>query len=408
MNTHCPRCGTMNVAAQQPCSYCGLVRDTGFLSSPSNLQRFPRASLSASGPIGTQTTKSVLPLLAPGTTLDRDHYLLLEPQSVQQWGATVIETRWHAQEVERETTIQRSVIIADVALPTSHLRQVVSQAARRAFMSSGSPMLLNTFLEQEHCFFVFGNVSGELLQHRIDQRRLLNEAEAKRCLQDLTKALVLLSLLQPPVMHGWICPAHVVQIGSQWRLLPGSILVVGEVARLAPVDVAHSLFDPSADLFSVFQTVYAGLTGQMPPPVRSQRLPQIAPPVSPPFAAILARGLQSGFHTPTELLAAIGEPSHATNQRPHPRFSGGLIPAPQTASFPAETPSAYPTASAFSAANDIASSSTFPHPDFEDTEMPVPFLGGLPPLPTGHDGLQAWWWGVGIILAEAVFLALSH
>jgi hypothetical protein len=170
-------------------------------------------------------------ILAPGTTLDRGQYLLLEIESVQQWGPAFIETRWRAQEVEPETRRQRYVTIADVALPTYAQRQIVSQAARRALMASDPPVLLNAFLEQEHCFFVFANEPGRTLQQRIDHYQLLREEEAMRCLQDLTRTLVGLSHLNPPAMHGWICPAHLVQRGEHWQVRPGSVLVAGEAAR---------------------------------------------------------------------------------------------------------------------------------------------------------------------------------
>ncbi len=156
MNMNCLRCGSTNVNAELPCPYCGLIR----FVSVQTLRSQPLPSM-ASHPMPRRTATEepgiILPILAPGTSLDKGHYLLLEMGSVQQWGSTLVETHWRAQEIEPETQRQRYITIADITLPTYHQRQTVSQAARRAFMNSGLPLLLNTFMEQDHCFFVFAS-----------------------------------------------------------------------------------------------------------------------------------------------------------------------------------------------------------------------------------------------------------
>ncbi len=404
MNMNCPRCGSTNVNMQQPCPYCGLIR----LVSAQTTRSQPLSSLAARPPsrrTATEEPGTIIPILAPGTSLDKGHYLLLEIGSVQQWGPTFIETRWRAQEIEPETQRQRYVTIADVALPTYSQRQVVSQAARRAFMASDPPMLLNAFLEQDHCFFVFADEPGKTLQQRIDHFQLLREEEAVHCLQDLTRTLVGLSHLHPPVMHGWICPAHLVQRGEQWQVLPGSVLVAGEAARFlegthTPLGVGQGSFDPAKDLFAAFQTVYAGLTGVMPPPVRDHGLPQLALSVSPSFAVLLARGLQAGFRTPDELWAIIGEsPSRRSPQR-SARVSGSLTPSgtPRGAVPVSHSPLASTALAEEAPSLDIAQEATSPGPRLEE----------LPAYPPAHDGRLALCWSAAILVAELALLAFAR
>ncbi len=341
-------------------------------------------------------------ILAPGTTLDRGQYLLLEIESVQQWGPAFIETRWRAQEVEPETRRQRYVTIADVALPTYAQRQIVSQAARRALMASDPPVLLNAFLEQEHCFFVFANEPGRTLQQRIDHYQLLREEEAMRCLQDLTRTLVGLSHLNPPAMHGWICPAHLVQRGEHWQVRPGSVLVAGEAARFldatyAPLGVGQGSFDPGKDLLAAFQTVYAGLTGVMPPPVSDHGLPQPAPSVSASFAALLARGLQAGFRTQDEVWALIGESSPRRSPHRAARVSGTLIPP----GSPRRTaPASHSSLASAPLTEDRPSSGTAPG---------APSSGSaLEEMPAAHDRRLALYWSVAILAAELALVAFPR
>ena len=408
MNMSCLRCGSTNVNAELPCPYCGLIR---FVSAQT-LRSQPLPSM-ASHPMPRQTATeepgTILPILAPGTSLDKGHYLLLEMGSVQQWGSTLVETHWRAQEIELETQRQRYVTIADITLPTYHQRQTVSQAARRAFMSSGLSLLLNAFMEQDHCFFVFASTQGETLQQRIDQLHLLREEEAVRCLQDLTRTLVVLSHLQPPVMHGWICPTHLVQRGGQWQVLPGSILVAGEAARFldethAPLRVGQGSFDPSKDVFAAFQTVYAGLTGVMPSP-RNQGLPQPAPSVSAPFAALLARGLQAGFRSPDELWAVIGESSSRRDQHRTLRVSGSL--ARSGAPLMATTSASSFQASTSVGRDDGAVSSMMPLAP-QETEFSGLRLEEVPAYPPAHDGRYALYWSGAILAAELALLAFSR
>jgi hypothetical protein len=351
---------------------------------------------------------TVLPVLAPGTSLDKGHYLLLERGSVQQWGSTLIEAHWRAQEIEPETQRQRYVTIADVALPTFSQRQTVSQAARRAFMGSDSPLLLNAFMEQNHCFFVFASEPGETLQQRIDQFHLLREEEAMRCLQNVTRTLMGLSRLRPPVMHGWICPAHLVQRGEQWQMLPGSVLVTGEAARFleevhAPLGIGQGAFDPGKDLFALFQTVYAGLTGVMPPPLKDQGLPQLAPSVSAPFAALLARGLQAGFRNPEELWAIIGESSTRKGQHRSPRVSGALAPS----GTPLRAASALSAPLAGTSVEREAPSSDMPIVP-QEAASSGSRLEEMPAYPPAHDGHLALYWSAAILAAEFALLAFSR
>jgi hypothetical protein len=409
MNMTCPCCGSPSRSTQQPCPYCGLIR----LVSAQTTRGQSLASRSfplLSHQIAPEEPGLILPILAPGTALDRGHYLLLEIGSIQQWGPTCIETRWRAQEIEPETQRQRYVTIADVALPTFHQRQVVSQAARRAFMRCDPPILLNAFMEQNHCFFVFASEPGETLQQRIDQFRLLREEEAVRCLQVLTRTLMDLSHLQPPVMHGWICPAHLLQRGEQWQVLPGSVLFAGDAARFldethVPLGVGQGKFDPGKDLFAAFQTVYAGLTGVMPPPVKDQGLPQPVPSVSAPFAALLARGLQAGFRNPDELWAIIGDSSPRRSPHRPLRGSGALTPSGMPSRTPPPSSASLVNLSGARATDSPdASHETTPSP-FHLEEVPVEAMAAYPPA---HDGRLALCWSAAIFAAELALFVFAH
>lgn len=406
MTMNCPCCGSTNVNAELPCPYCGFIRLVSEQTTRS--QTLPSiTSRPISRRIATEEPGIALPILAPGTSLDKGHYLLLERGSVQQWGSTLIETHWHAQEIEPETQRQRYVTIADVTLLTFSQRQTVSQAARRAFMGSDSPLLLNAFMEQNHCFFVFAREPGETLQQRIDQFHLLREEEAVRCLQNVTRTLMGLSRLRPPVMHGWICPAHLVQRGGQWQMLPGSVLVAGEAARFlegahAPSRIGQGLFDPGKDLFAAFQTVYAGLTGVMPPPLKDQGLPQLAPSVSAPFAALLARGLQAGFRNPEELWAVIGESSTRKGLRRSPRASGALV----SSGTPLRA------AALSSPLADASAEREIPSLDMPIVPQKAASSGSrleeMPAYPPAHDGRLALYWSAAILAAEFALLAFSR
>jgi hypothetical protein len=415
MNRSCPQCGTPNVPASQPCPYCGLLRDgfpqaQGIPSMPSQMSHLAPGST----PAPTQTIPGLL--LPKGTALEKERYLLLEPRKVQQWSSSITETLWHAHEREPETGAERSVLIADVALPTYRQHQEVSRAARRAFLGSEEPRLLNTFLERNHAFFVFSEVLGESLQQRIDQQALLREEEAVRALHELARTMVRLSNLQPPIMHGWISPAHLIQRGTAFRVLPASVLVAGGAAHFldgmqAPAGISAA-FHPGNDVFAAIRTIYAGLTGILPPP--NHELPLVKPHVSAPFAALLARGLQATL-TPTELLmelsSMLGQPASASPRRSAPSFSGPLAPASRFAGVPVAA-SASVARDPFSsrlpqAASEVASVARDFPPGPQQTDPPDAEQT-MPAYPQASDGLHAMYWSSVILVAETLFLLLSH
>ena len=256
---------------------------------------------------------------------------MLTPHSVQQWGASAIETRWLAQETEPGTGHQRSVTVVDVALPTYEQCQFVSRAARRAFMSKHSSTLLHAFLEQKHCLFVFADDLRGSLQERMDRQHLLSEAEAMTCLQDLARAMVRLSQLEPPIMHGWICPAHVVQRGTQWHLRPEVDSLRARPRVLQPSrflsDWAMAPFRRATTCSPHFKLCMRALTGLMPPPSSgNQGLPSSCPAgVGVLCSASRARAARRVPHAnrPSSSIRGSGDddPPH-----PRPRFSGPLTP----------------------------------------------------------------------------------
>ncbi|HEU5378811.1 MAG TPA: hypothetical protein VFV38_25590 [Ktedonobacteraceae bacterium] len=416
MNMSCPQCGTTNVPAHQPCPYCGLLRD----GSPQALTSQPmpsRASRSTPGSTGIHPQTLPVLILPKGATLEKERYLLLEPRSVQQWSSSIAETLWHAHEREPETGAERSVLIADVALPTYRQHQEVSRAARRAFLDSEEPQLINTFLEREHAFFVFAEVQGESLQQRIDRQALLREEEAVRALHELARTMVRLSNLQPPIMHGWISPAHLIQRGTTFRVLPASVLVAGGAAHFldgtqAPAGISAA-FHPGNDVFAAIRTVYAGLTGILPPP--NHGLPLVRPHVSTPFAALLAHGLQSTL-TPTELLtelsSMLGVPTSASPRHAGSRFSGPLAPASRFAASLVASEVASVAQEPFlsrlpQVASEVASVARDFPPGPQQTDPPDAGQT-MPAYPQASDGLHAVYWSSAILAAEALFLLLSH
>ncbi len=415
-NRFCLQCGTLHVPEHQPCPSCGLLR--GGLSQAQGSTSFSSRALSGTlDATGTRAQTLPILLLPKGTTLEHERYLLLEPRRIQQWGSSFTETLWQAHEREPETQQERAVLIADVAFPTYRQHQEVGRAARQAFLSSEEPHLLNTFLERDHAFFVFAEAQGESLQQRIDRQAFLREEEAMRALYELTRTVMRLSSLQPPVTHGWISPAHLVQRGTAFQVLPASVLVAGVAARfldgsLAPAGVRAG-FHPGNDVLAAVKTVYAGLTGVFPAP--NYGLPAIQPQVSASFATLLARGLQSAL-TPAELLQALslmlGEPASASPRHADRRFSGPYAPASRVAEIPMASsdareaqgplPARFPQVTPASAevAPDVPPG--LPHPDPPDTAL------ALPTYPQAADGLHAVYWSCAILAAEALFLLFSR
>jgi hypothetical protein len=350
--------------------------------------------------------------------LEHGRYLLLEPRSTRQWNTTIAETLWHAQESDPATAFQRSVLLADLALPTYRLHQEISRAARKAFLESEEPRLLDTFLEQGHTFFVFADVEGESLYQRIERQQLLREEEAVRALYDLARVLARLATLQPPIRHGWISPAHLIQRGVHWRPFPASVLVAGEAARfldglhLLPMEM-RAQFHPGRDVFDAVRTVYAGLTGVLPVP--HQALPEGKLPVSAPFAELLRRGLHFDL-TPTELLKKlspmVGEPAPAPRRHAGLSFSGPLAPAVQTIERSVETGQSseeWETRSSdlarVASTGDGAARKVpraFAHTDLPDA------ASMLPAYPRAADGLYAAFWSSGILVAELLLLFFSQ
>lgn len=415
MNRSCLLCGTLAVPASQPCPYCGLLRD-GFPSQPASQLMPARAGRLAPGSGGTPTQMLPEIILAPGTTLDRERYLLLEPRSMVQWSPSMTETLWYAQEREPAIPQGRSVLIADVTLPTYRQHQEVSRGARRAFLDR-EPQLLNTFLEQNHTFFVFSEVLGESLQQRIDRQAFLEEREAVMLLQTLAIVLVGLSNVQPPIMHGRINPTFVTQRGGNFQLLPASVLVAGQAARFldgepAPAGIS-SAFHPGHDLFAAIRTVYAGLTGVFPAPMHG--LPPVKPRISSPFAALLARGLQSHLlpgELLTELSSIVGEEARAPSRHAHARFSGPLAPASRFAGGPGASFGAegarepVPVLPTHAPSAGVKEPRGFP--PGPPQKNPPGSLETLPPYPQAPDGLQAALWSSAVLAAEALFLLFSR
>ncbi len=360
-------------------------------------------------------------MFVPGTALQNGRYLLVEQQEIQQWSAQVYEARWNAQDIQNG----HPVTIGEALLPHANSSiQNIIQPALRAFHRSSeriaTPKLLNVFLEERHCFFVFAPLGGQTLQTHILQQGCLGESEAIACCLHIARLLQSLSEQKPPLVHGWIRPEHIVNQRSRWMLTNGSILAPGSMIEgmdslnaiqcspyIAP-ELTQGMKDVRLDLYALMASIYAAVTGVV--PGREEVTPSVLlrnPSLSPSFTALITKGLhpllQERYQSPSELLQAL------TNLPVS--YDNNVTQLPRKPVLPIERTEQIVQASAGKAQQALPSpgaqalAPSFP-PEEEDDTLFLPHPEDLPSLPQRPDLLVATLYSAGLLLGATVFLLL--
>ena len=274
---------------------------------------------------GAKTSGSEARQLVPGTILRNGRYRLHELQERQEWLSGVHEATWIAQDAQRGAS---QVTISELILP--EISPVVMQSTLRtatmALTSVGRhphiPALWDAFSDRGRNFFVFEPAQGESLLNRMRRTgRALPEQDVIECCLQMTEVLELLAQQSPPLVHGLICPEHILvgRAGSQYVLTNFSIILAGgatrfvsgiDRSRLSPYaapEFVRGVIDVRCDLYALMATAYHAVTGSIPTGI-SGSVPQaqrLNPNVSPQFDAILGKGLRpiasQRYQRPSEL-----------------------------------------------------------------------------------------------------------
>lgn len=239
-----------------------------------------------------------------GSLLCRGRYRLSEKYAIQQWADGAYETHWRAQDLQRGGA---SVTICAMEMP--EMKVVATQAglrtAMRALSSAGEnphiPVLLDVFRDNGRDCFVFAlrSAGRSLFAHMQQTGKKLQEQEAIACCLQLTEVLVAISQQEPPMVHGFINPEHIMLAqNDQWVLTDFSIVLASGSNRylttnldpslLSPFvapEFAQGVIDSRSDMYSLLMTVYYGMTGMF----STGHVLNVS--LSPPFAAIFIKGL---------------------------------------------------------------------------------------------------------------------
>lgn len=287
----------------------------------SSFQQAPNAFSPVRSNVVTSSTRPLL----PGVLLRGGRYRLQELQKRQDWLSGVFEAVWIGRDAHRGGS---QVMICEVVLPenTSVMTQTILRTATMTLVSVGRhphiPALWDAFSDQGRSFFVFEPIEGESLLARIRYSgRALPEQEVIECCLQMTDVLDLLAQQSPQLVHGLICPEHIIlsRNSSQYILTNFSIVLAGgatqyivgmERSRLSPYtapEFVRGLIDVRTDIYSLIATAYHAITGSVPSSL-SGNVPQaqrVNPNVSSAFDAILSKGLRSvpnqRYQRPSEL-----------------------------------------------------------------------------------------------------------
>jgi hypothetical protein len=419
----CQQCGYERATTQPSCPVCGSTQlslpfqgKPVVMSSGQGAHVPPSISTRATtlSPFQTPlTTLREASARAPGRTLQGQQYHLLVQQEQRQWSPEISETWWLAKDTERGNAVS----ICEVALPLggSDLLTFFRVATKAVMLRSTPPQmsaLLTVFLEQGHGFFVFAHPTGESLQTRIGRRDLVTEQEALDGYGQLADALWFFSEQYPPLVHGSIQPAHLVQVGPRWVLTHASPLVAGGVTQCVPALKTTRLAaesTPAADLFMLSSVIYTAVIGRVPPAeVAEQQAQVMRRGLSPTFAEALLKGVhprpQERYLSPSELLEAMGQRPTRSDQgmrRQRRRSTLGQFPQPSTSS-------------PMQAQNHRAP--VVPTPPVELPRQARPPQAGrhrvppedLSPVATDRDRLMAWGWISGVLLVGLIILLVAR
>jgi hypothetical protein len=373
--------------------------------------------------------------LSPGTLLRRGRYRLQKPLERQEWLSGVRETMWLAQDAQRNASL---VMIREVILPenSSFITQSTVRTATMALTSVGRhphiATLWNAFGEGGRSFFVFEPIEGESLWARMRRTgRPMAEQEIIECCLQMTEILELMAQESPPLVHGLICPEHIIigRSGSEFVLTSFSIILAGGATQfISGIELSHlsaytapefarGVIDVRSDLFSLIATAYHAVTGSSPVGVNGN-FPQarrLNPNISPQFEAILSKGLRpvasQRYQRPSELrqdllvMRSVNATLVSSSaQRFEPPVStlptmdqgqGKLhFEPPQQASVPDSLMQAF--------------QSLVPAEDIEEHKPLLPSPEELPPLQERNHRLDAALWLSGIMICLLLIVLLSR
>ncbi len=360
------------------------------------------------------TTPQEAHALLPEATLQGRHYRLVERQEMRQWSLEVSETWWLAYDRESGSAVR----ICEAALPLvgTALHAFFRSAVRALLLSSTHPQvsaLLNVFLEYGRGFFVFAHPDGESLQTRVQRRGLLSEQEAIDGYGQLANVLWFFSQQHPALVHGSLQPDHLVQVGSRWVLTHASPLVAGGVTQWIPALKTTRLAvqsTPAADLSTLSAVIYYAVIGRVPPQsMEEQQAQVIRATLSPPFAAVLLKGVhprqQERYPSPSELLEAMGQRPARSDEEMRRRRRNASRPVSQQ-----------PMRSSIVQVQNHRTS-VVPSPPLVELPRTVQHLQArrwfappeiLPPIPPGRDRLMALGWTGVVLLAGAIILLVAR
>ena len=461
---------------QQRHGQSSSLRATRFTASPVAMSPLTQDELSGqTAAFSSLSTRPIIPATFPpgadpaedegalsaGSLLCHNRYRLIEKHKPQRWAHGAYETYWHAQDL-LQGGIQ--VIICEMKLPGMKViaEQVYLRTAMRALSSaswhSRVPALLDVFRDHERNFFVFQAIKGESLLARMQHnRRTLSEQEAIEICLQMTEILEELAQQKPPIVHGFVSPAHLmVTSGGLWFLTDFSIILACgaqqyldylDPSLLSPFtapEFIQGMIDSRSDLYSLLATIYYGVSGKLP---KGQDLNTY---VSPPFNAILMKGLHPSasqrYQQPAALRQALlalrpadssslsmDEQTRRRNistlaARQRQTISTSLPTSRQeqvtSTSTPAwrqeernstlgqqisqeKQPSAPVMQNAPTSLAQTLSSLTIPdEPGISETEL-LPRPEELPPLASGNDFLAATLWIVGALIFTLILVLLK-
>lgn len=398
----CPRCGTKHETPHEPCPHGHLTRRLADAPNP---------------PVAPGAFRS-------GVRVRQGRYGLQERVAQRTWFVGVRETTWIGRDFQAQGA---RVLVYDIAFPAPRARALkatlrpATQALLGAVRHPMLPVLKEVFEEPDHLCFVFTSIEAESLQARLARRGgPLSEQEALEMCGEICAELDILAAQSPPLVHGWICPAHLFCApgSSRFFLSPCSALLThgdlrflkgitagGNASYYAP-EMHRGVIDGRSDLYSLLATTYHAVTGVIPRPSRNDVPPArlFNAALSPMFSALLTQGLalepQQRYQHPAELrqdVLAIASQVH------QPLLERHMHAFPVAPPWWAET---QPGGSAGGAALDVPH--PFPiKPALAESATLLPSAEALPPMRSGHDLLEALILFFLVLLSSSIITALG-
>ncbi len=370
-------------------------------------------------------------MLMPDALIGEGRYRLTGQRSYQKWSSNAYETHWYARDLLRE---MKSVLICEMGLGDVKVvdRQICLRTAMKTlFAASGQaqiPTLTNVFREGGRDFFVFTALEGEsLMQHVQRTGQRLQEQEMIECCLQVVESLEAIVRQDPPIVHGRINPENILYSSNgRWSLTNFSVVLAGGayhyfqnidssvLSPFTPPDFTEAGIDPRLDIYSLLATSYYAVVGDFPkgPDTSLPGGQQLQMFVSPPFAAILMKGLRPLVHQryqhPSELrqnLLSLLPPidtlmSINDEERNEVVIQEVTRIDPVSPTHPFGSEPIDPVAKVFSSLNfsdeeEIAAKDLLPRPE------------ELPPFPQRNDALAATLWMVGLLICLLIPIILK-